>query len=72
LTQGGEDWKFIASLIPGVTAEACMFKWLSIKKITLATHNWTKQESELLGRIVKERLGNSAGLASGGEIREWK
>lgn len=37
-----EDWKIIASIIPGVTAEACMFKWLSIKKITLATHNWTK------------------------------
>lgn len=49
-----------------------MFKWLSIKKITLATHNWTKQESELLGSIVKERLGTTAGTASGGEIREWK
>jgi hypothetical protein len=33
-----------------------MFKWLSIKKITLATHNWTRQESDLLAVIVKERL----------------
>jgi hypothetical protein len=46
-----------------------MFKWLSIKKITLATHNWTRQESELLGRIVKERL---VGGENGGEIRDWK
>jgi len=50
---------YIASLIPGVTAEACMFKWLSIKKVTLATHNWTKDESELLSAIVRERIENN-------------
>ena len=51
-----EDWNFIATLIPGVSGESCMFKWLSIKKITLANHNWTKMESELLGKIVKQKL----------------
>ena len=33
-----------------------MFKWLSIKKVTLATHNWTDRESHLLGNIVKSHL----------------
>ena len=36
-----EDWEAIASLIPGVTGESCMFKWLSLKKINLATNNWS-------------------------------
>jgi FixJ family two-component response regulator len=33
-----------------------MFKWLSMKKVTLATHNWTKGESEILSAIVRERI----------------
>jgi hypothetical protein len=33
-----------------------MFKWLSLKKITLATHNWNKLESDLLAKLVGERL----------------
>lgn len=45
-----------------------MFKWLSLKKVTLATHNWTREESDLLARLVEQRL---RGLA-GNEIREWK
>mgnify|MGYP000888468523 CR=1 FL=1 len=68
--QNAEDWRFIASLIPGVTAEACMFKWLSIKKITLATHNWTKTESDILANIVKTRINNN--LTVQGEIKDWK
>ena len=43
----------IASVIPGATGQSCMFKWLSIKKVTLATHNWTNEESNLLTNIVK-------------------
>jgi hypothetical protein len=54
--QNSQDWHVIASVIPGVTPEACMFKWLSIKKVTLATHNWTNQESEKLAYIVSLRL----------------
>lgn len=46
-----------------------MFKWLSIKKITLATHNWTKQESELLASIVQAKLANHR---QGETIKEWK
>jgi hypothetical protein len=46
----------IASVIPGVSSSACMFKWLSLKKITLAAHNWTKEESDILSNIVNERL----------------
>ena len=35
------DWKYIASLIPGVQGEHCMFKWLSLKKNNLSDHNWS-------------------------------
>lgn len=45
----------MAALIPGVTAESCMFKWLSLKKINLATNNWSEDESILLGNLVKEK-----------------
>ncbi len=41
--QDSEDWEMIASLIPGVTGESCMFKWLSLKKINLATNNWSEE-----------------------------
>jgi hypothetical protein len=47
-----------------------MFKWLSIKKITLATHNWTKNESEILSSIVRERIENN--MTFKGEIKDWK
>lgn len=33
----------IASYIPGVTPEGCMFKWLSIKKVTLANYRWLEE-----------------------------
>jgi hypothetical protein len=36
-----------------------MFKWLSIKKITLATHNWTRTESDILAHIVRDRIANN-------------
>ncbi len=53
-----------------------MFKWLSIKKVTLATHNWTRQESDLLAAIVKEHLAGLEGSprkpSNGNDIREWK
>lgn len=39
--QDAEDWMAVATLIPGVTAESCMFKWLSLKKVNLATNNWS-------------------------------
>jgi hypothetical protein len=38
-----EDWEAIASLIPGVSGESCMFKWLSLKKVNLATNNWSPE-----------------------------
>lgn len=41
LFQVNEDWEFISTLIPGVTPESCMFKWLSLKKVNLATNNWS-------------------------------
>ena len=41
LCKVNEDWEFISTLIPGVTPELCMFKWLSLKKINLATNNWS-------------------------------
>lgn len=47
-----------------------MFKWLSIKKITLSTHRWLEEESLLLERIVVERMSNS--LSESGVIKDWK
>lgn len=47
-----------------------MFKWLSIKKITLATYRWLEPESLLLEKIVLERIGhNPSGHVV---IRDWK
>jgi hypothetical protein len=47
-----------------------MFKWLSIKKITLSTHKWLEDESQLLERIVVGRMNNS--LSDSGAIKDWK
>lgn len=38
--QAEEDWINIASIIPGVSGIACMFKWLSLKKNNLAENSW--------------------------------
>lgn len=62
------DWQVIASLIPGVTAESCMFKWLSLKKINLATNNWSEEESKLLATLVNERAYHGKSKDS----RDWK
>lgn len=43
-----------------------MFKWLSIKKITLAKHGWSSTESDLLRKIVEERRADADRGA------EWK
>jgi hypothetical protein len=32
-----------------------MFKWLSLKKINLATNNWSEEESNLLAKLVSEK-----------------
>lgn len=47
-----------------------MFKWLSIKKITLSTHRWLEEESKLLEKIVVERMKSS--LSDSGVIKDWK
>jgi hypothetical protein len=38
-----EDWTAVSALIPGVSGESCMFKWLSLKKVNLATNNWSPE-----------------------------
>ncbi len=43
LIQDSSDWDFIASLIPGVQGENCMFKWLSLKKNNLSDNNWSER-----------------------------
>lgn len=43
IIQDPEDWKFIASLIPGVQGEHCMFKWLSLRKNNLSENNWSEK-----------------------------
>jgi hypothetical protein len=37
------DWENISKLIPGVTGNACLFKWLSLKKVNLASHSWSDE-----------------------------
>jgi hypothetical protein len=37
------DWENIAKLIPGVTGNSCLFKWLSLKKVNLASHSWSHE-----------------------------
>jgi len=37
------DWENIAKLIPGVTGNACLFKWLGLKKVNLASHSWSHE-----------------------------
>jgi hypothetical protein len=69
LFQVSEDWEYISTLIPGVTPESCMFKWLSLKKVNLATNNWSEQESILLGNIVREQAKESRKNI---EVKDWK
>ena len=46
-----------------------MFKWLSLKKVNLATNNWSEQESILLGNIVREQSKESRKNI---EVKDWK
>ncbi len=52
LFQDESDWKFISNLIPATSWKKCMFKWLSLKKLSLMAYRWSKGESELLSRLV--------------------
>lgn len=53
LIQDQKDWKFVSDLIPGSTADRCMFKWLSLKKFNLAKYKWEETESKILSDLVK-------------------
>ena len=64
ITQDSSDWNFVASLIPGVQGEHCMFKWLSLKKNNLSENNWSEKESNLLDKIVKKLGDNDWGAIS--------
>jgi hypothetical protein len=66
--QADPDWDFLASLIPGVTPESCRFKWLGLRKVTLAHHSWTTAESELLRGLVAQRTTPR----HCSEIKDWK
>jgi hypothetical protein len=46
--QQKEDWEFIAGLVSGSSWQKCKFRWLSLKKVRLVTHKWSKAESRLL------------------------
>ncbi len=46
--QQKEDWEFIAGLVSGSSWQKCKFRWLSLKKVRLVTHKWSKTESRLL------------------------
>ena len=70
LIQNDQAWQAIASYIPGVTPQSCMFRWLSIKKITLSSYKWLSPESELLEKIVREKLGSH--INELGTIKDWK
>lgn len=39
-----ESWQLISSLIPGTTAESCLFKWLSLKRHKITLHGWSEEE----------------------------
>ena len=49
------DWKCIASLIPGTTAESCQFRWLNLHKNKLSSHQWRQEESLILAQIVASK-----------------
>jgi hypothetical protein len=55
-----QHWQDIATLIPGVTAQACMFRWLSLRKVNLAACHWTEAEGDCLLRILREQHGSEA------------
>lgn len=37
-----EDWEFVSELISGSTWQKCKFRWLSLKKVKLVAHKWSK------------------------------
>ena len=37
-------WQFCSCLIPGVSANDCLFRWMEFKKCKLAEHAWTPEE----------------------------
>jgi hypothetical protein len=47
-----------------------MFKWLGLKKVTLAHNNWTVKESDILRKLVSKRTSVNPKHCS--EIKDWK
>jgi len=42
-------------MLPGKTANQCLFKWLGLFKNPLEKNPWTEEENSLLKRLVAER-----------------
>ena len=47
-----KNWEFISALISGSSWQKCKFRWLSLKKVKLITHKWSKQQERLLREAV--------------------
>jgi hypothetical protein len=43
-----ESWQLISSLIPGTSADSCLFKWLSLKRHKITLHGWSEEEERIL------------------------
>jgi hypothetical protein len=64
-----ESWELISSLIPGTTAESCLFKWLSLKRHKITLHGWLEQEEKILIDLEKYpsfHSGNTQSHATNG------
>jgi hypothetical protein len=52
-TQDSSDWQAISLLISGTHWQKCKYRWLSLRKVKLLTHKWSRHESGLLAAAIR-------------------
>lgn len=58
-TYGAKNWKKIASFFSDRTDVQCLHRWQKVLNPTLVKGPWTKEEDEIVIRLVKEYGANN-------------
>lgn len=58
MQNGAKNWKKIAEAVPGRTDVQCLHRWQKVLNPDLVKGPWTKEEDELLIKLVKEHGPN--------------
>lgn len=49
-----QDWKTISAFIPSKSTSGAQFKWLQMQKTSVTNQPWTKDEDQILIKLVQQ------------------